>query len=144
MLGNQFFLARKYSQAAENLEIALSKNHKNKAIQRKLIICYTQIGQIEKAFENFQNLIAKDIDYIIKTDPRDNDCPCSELVFKMEKMLSTNQSSLDYHLILGMLYLYCNVQKSRQYFQSACTLDPKDIRIHSILKRLNEYEKTNH
>ena len=57
MLGNQYFLARNYDGAAHELAGALLKDAKNKFIKRKLIVCYNQIGQIQKALELFLSLI---------------------------------------------------------------------------------------
>ncbi len=141
MLGNQLFLARKYPEATKNLEIAFSRDPGNKAIHRKLIICYTQIGKVNKALEMFVDLMKKDISFIIDIDPLDEDCPCSELVSVMEKELSSQQDSLDYHIILGILYLFCDVSKSLYYFQKVQALNPQDVKIHWIIKRLITYQQ---
>jgi len=136
MLGNQFFMVRNYARAAEMLERALWKDAKNKAIQRKLIVCYTQIGKVNKALEVFLSLIKEDIDFIINTDPVDDDCPCPELVFEMENKRDQNESSLDFHLILGMLWLYCDLDQSIKYFQKALAIAPHNAQIKSILSIL--------
>jgi len=143
MLGNQLFLARKYPEATQNLEITFSKDPGNKAVHRKLIICYTQIGQVNKALDLFIELMKKDIRFIIDIDPLDEDCPCSELVHVMEKKLSFQQDSLDYHIILGILYLFCDVAKSLYYFQKVQTLNPQDVKIHWIIKKLINYQQRN-
>lgn len=146
MLGNQLFLARNYFRAAEHLEQALYRKKDDKYIRRKLIICYTQIGNIHKALEHFLTLIKEDIQFIVKTDPVADDCPCPELVLKMEGELNGNPDSFDYHVVLGMLYLYCDAKKSFHYFQRAYQIDQSNSMISSILiiikKFLNSLNKT--
>jgi tetratricopeptide (TPR) repeat protein len=137
MLGNQFFLVRNYSRAAEVLEEALLHDRKNKAIRKKLIICYTQTGEIEKALDLFISLINEDINFLINTNLEADDCPCIELVFDLEKKLVQNRESLDYHLILGMLWLYCDLKKSIKYFNQAHKLDPSNQKMKSVLGILN-------
>jgi pentatricopeptide repeat protein len=132
MLGNHYFLARNYARAAELLENALRADPKSKPIRRKIIICYAQTGKIEKALKVFLSLIKEDIDFVINTDPVDDDCPCPELVFQLENEHQENQASIDYQLVLGMLWLYCNLQKSNYYFEKAAEMIPDDTMVKSI------------
>jgi tetratricopeptide (TPR) repeat protein len=139
MLGNQFFLARKFSQAADNLKKALEKCPDNKIIQRKLVICYSQTGQVQRALDVFLNLIKKDIEFLIQTDPVDDDCPCPEITHQMEKKYYENKDSLEYQLVLGMLWLYCSVGKSLHYFQIAQEMAPDHQVVNSIIKIIENY-----
>jgi tetratricopeptide (TPR) repeat protein len=77
MLGNQLFLVRNYSRAMEMLEKALWEDPKNKYVRRKLIICYTQTGDLDQALKNLLWFLKKDIHFIIDIDPVAEDCPCS-------------------------------------------------------------------
>lgn len=133
MLGNHYFLARNYSRAAELLQKALLADPKNKAIRRKLIVCFSQTGQVDKALKTFLSLVKEDIDFVIDTDPIDDDCPCIELVFELERKHANNQESLDFTLILGMLWLYCNLPKSYDYFKNATLMDENNRTIKSII-----------
>jgi tetratricopeptide (TPR) repeat protein len=137
MLGNQYFLARKYDLARTELQTSLLKDAKNKGICRKLIICYTQTGEIDRALEIFLSLIKEDVDYIINTDPIDDDCPCPEIVFDLEKEIPNNKNSKNFTLTLGMLWLYCDLKKSIDYFINAQRLATNDSTIKSILIFLN-------
>jgi pentatricopeptide repeat protein len=137
MLGNHYFLSRNYGRAAELLEKALRDDPKNKPIRRKLIICLAQTGHVDKALSVFLSLIKEDIDFVINTDPVDDDCPCPELVFEMEHGTSNIKSSLDTSLVLGMLWLYCNLHKSYDYFVQASHLDNNDKMIKSVLALLD-------
>jgi len=138
MLGNQYFLARNYDGAALELEGALLKDARNKLIKRKLIICYNQIGQIKKALELFTSLIKEDARTIIDIDPVADDCPCPELVYKYEKD-SEKIQALDPMLRLGMLWLYCDVERSLAYFEKALSDNPGNPAIQSILSILDKY-----
>ena len=137
MLGNHYFLSRNYGRAAELLEKALRDDPKSKPIRRKLIICFAQTGHVDKALTVFISLIKEDIDFVINTDPIDDDCPCPELVFDMEHGNSNLQSSLDSILVLGMLWLYCNLHKSHEYFTKASNVDNTNKMIKSILALLD-------
>jgi len=137
MLGNQYFLARNYSGAAKELEKALLKDPRNKYIRRKLIVCYTQIGHIQRAMDVFLSLIKEDVDFIINTDPVDDDCPCAELVYDAERFFPNNKQSVDYHLMMGMLWLYCDAKKSLFYFKKAQELDPENSRLKSVISILD-------
>lgn len=126
MLGNHSFMIRNYTRAAEMLGQALLKDPKNKAMRRKLIVCYTQIGQPRRALEMFLSLIKEDIDFVINTDPIADDCPCPDLVYKIEHKLPAENASPDDLLTLGILYLYCDLDKSLAYFQQAVRHLPDD------------------
>jgi pentatricopeptide repeat protein len=137
MLGNHYFLSRNYGRAADLLEKALRDDPKSKPIRRKLIICFAQTGHVDKALSVFLSLIKEDIDFVINTDPVDDDCPCPELVFDMEHGNSNIQPSLDTNLVLGMMWLYCNLHKSHEYFVEAAAMDNDDKMIKSILALLD-------
>lgn len=126
MLGNQFFLVRNYARAAEMLEKALLVRRGDKQLRRKLIICYTQLGEVEKALTYFCDLIEEDLDFIIHIDPVEEDCPCPDLVHNMERLRRQNRESFDFAVIMGILYLYCDQKKSLVYFRKAQALNPQN------------------
>lgn len=92
-----------------------------------------QTGQVDKALDIFLSLIKEDIDFIINTDPVDDDCPCPELVFELGKHQEENTLSPDFLLIMGMMWLYCNIHKSYDYFLKAAELNKDHSRIKSTL-----------
>jgi tetratricopeptide (TPR) repeat protein len=139
MLGNQYFLARKYSLAADELEKALSKNPTNKGIRRKLIICEIQKGNINKALDLFASLVEDDVAFIIDADPIRDDCPCPELVYDMEEQFNDNKDSIDYYLKLAMIWLYCDVNKSLHYFNLSMGIDLDNGLIKKIIYHLSTY-----
>jgi len=132
MLGNKYFLARNYENAAVNFQQSLQKDPINKSMRKKIIICYTQIGQIQKAFESFYQLVKEDINFIIETDLVADDCPCPELTAKFGSVLPYENESYDLKLMLGMLWLYCNAEKSLEFFKRIIVENPGDSRIREI------------
>jgi len=80
------------------------------------------------------------LEFVIKTDPISDDCPCPELVFDMEQKLENSQKSLDFNLILGMLWLYCNVDKSLYYFNRVLQIDSDFSKVKIILALINARE----
>ena len=141
MLGNQYFLARDYARATYIFEKELQKYPKHKRMRYKIIICYTQIGEIKKALDVFISLVEDDIEFIMRTDAIADDCPSLDLVFKMEKNLSLNSRSLNFMLTLAMLCLYCDLEKSINYFSAAQQLDSENTMITYVLSLLRGYKK---
>lgn len=139
MLGNQYFLARKYSLAADELEKALFKDPASKGIRRKLIICEIQSGNINRALDLFISLVEEDAAFIINADPILDDCPCPELVYDMEAQFTDNKDSLNYHLKLAMIWLYCDVNKSLHYFNLSLEMNGENKSIKKVLNRLALY-----
>lgn len=142
MLGNRYFLARNYKQAVENFEYVLSNNPTNKSVRKKLIICYLQTGDLDKAVDIFAKLIKEDIDFIINTDLKEDACPCPELIEKYGTILPYEQNSNDLKLMLGMLWLYCDVQKSKEFFDVVIKEKPEDEKLKSIVSVIENRLKT--
>lgn len=134
MLGNRYFIARKYDKAVAEFEKVLSQDPENVPSRKKSIICYTQIGQVEKAFESFLVILKLDPDIIIKTDHIADDCPCPEIVSKFTMSLPFEYNSKDLNLILGMLWLYCDVAESLQYLNSVLAEEPDNLQLENAIR----------
>lgn len=147
MLGNQYFMARNYLGAAEAFQIVLKDEPKNLNAAKKLIISLTQIGKYSKAFDLFANFINENIDFILNTDPIKDDCPCAELVTNLETKNKFGNESITSLETLGILWLYCNIQNSIQYFEKAFVLNPNDPKLNSVItilrKKLREIYNSN-
>lgn len=139
MLGNQYFMARNYSAAQKELEEAILKDPLNKSAKKKLVVCYTQTGKMIEAIDFFNDLISEDIAFIVNTHPIDDDCPCTELVEKIERQNSAFSPSANYYIILGILWLYCDVKKSIDFFIKAKELAPDDKSIDPTIKIISDY-----
>ena len=142
MLGNQYFLARKYAGAVSNFQQTLLDDPQNKSVRKKLIICYIQTGEIRKALEVFKELIEEDIEFIINTDMKEDACPCNELIQKYGKVLPYENKSVDVRIMLGMLWLYCDTEKSNEFFRSLLDENIENEKISSIVKIIENRLKT--
>lgn len=119
MLANQYFLARKYEEAEKELEEVLVRDPENKSALKKIIVCYTHNQKINIALRILFGVISEDINQIIDTDPMQDDCPCFELIDEIEaKELYTNDTPT-YYTMLGIFWMYCNLEKSYQNFVKA-------------------------
>lgn len=139
MLGNQYFMARNYADAMREFEYVISKYPSNKTVKKKLIVCYSQTGKVDKAIKFFYDLINEDIEFIINTDPIKDDCPCPELVYGFEKDLTANHNSRDFNLMLGIIWLFCDVEKSFEYFNKTLELDANCPHINDIINIIGDY-----
>ncbi|MFA3783663.1 tol-pal system YbgF family protein [Melioribacteraceae bacterium 4301-Me] len=140
MLGNYHFLIRNYSSAIREFE-KIVNNSAAKKTQKKLIICYTQTGQLDKALDLFYKLIREDIRLITNTNPEKEDCPCPELTKKLEEEFLEKKDSYETNVELGILWLYCDKGKSLEYFQNAEKINSSDERISSIIQILKQTNK---
>jgi hypothetical protein len=142
MLANQYFMARKYSRACELFEQEIRKDLSNKSMRSKLIICYIQERNVSKAWTLFVGLVSEDVDYIINMDSIRDDCPCPELVFELGTSAVSDQNVVDFYLISGMLWLFCDVEKSLYYLKSAQQLHPAVASLAEIITILDSYSDT--
>ncbi|MBI3123298.1 MAG: tetratricopeptide repeat protein [Ignavibacteriales bacterium] len=137
MLGNQYFLTRKYHEALSELETSLKKNPTSKPIRKKLIICYVKTGKLYTALEIFEKLIVEDVYCIINTDPILDDCPCPEIIYELENA-SSYFDEKEKSIALGILWLYCDIKHSLNHF---ILLSLKDKRFEKIVELLRTKTK---
>lgn len=139
MLGNQYFMARNYFAAQKEFEEVLLKYPENRSAKKKLVVCYTQTGRLKESFAYFSELVKSDIEFIVKSDPIKDDCPCPELIEKLEPKQKSVIDSLEYNLIMGIIWLFCDVHHSIDYFSKAKELDPDNREIESVLYAIQNY-----
>lgn len=138
MLGNQYFLSRNFSKAKEAYENVLQAEPQNDFVKKRLIICYTQTGEILKAFDLFYEIVKKNIEIITSTDLVADDCPCPELISKYENVKPNSECSRDTKLMLGILWLYCDAQISFEFFNTIASEEKSDTRINEIRNFIQE------
>lgn len=141
MLGNQYFMARKFELALQQFVDVLEREPNNFGCIKKTIICYTQMKQLPEALSWFQRIMDIDPFIIINTRPEDDDCPCPELVVRIEEIEPSAEKLVEHYNILGILYLYCNVEKSLHYFQASLKVQPEQNNISSIINQLHHIIK---
>lgn len=141
MLGNQYFMARNFTDAMAEFEDVLIKYPKNLSVRKKLVICYTQAGKVDKALFTFYELIKENIEFVANTHPEKDDCPCEELIKLIEKETDNNLLSGDFHIILGMLWFYCDTGKSLYYFEKSLEYRQNNSVIIQIMQLISDYRK---
>ena len=149
MLANHYFLVRNFISAKPIYENIVEKDHLNKSIKKKLTICYITTGEVEKAKNLFLSQIKDDIEFIINTDINSEDCPCPEIVSEIENHEKLFKSESDKLIALGILWLYCSLEKSIELFKKAELKYPADEKlkeINSILfaRQLSSKQNTIH
>ncbi|GAB4146527.1 MAG: hypothetical protein Fur0015_13070 [Ignavibacteriales bacterium] len=136
MLGNQYFLGRNYSQALGEFEECILKDPTNKAVKRKLTICYVQTGKLDEALLLFHELINEDIKFVIDADPIRDDCPCAELIKSID---TSNYDLYESKLTYGILWLFCEPQTSLEFFTQAQQIRPSNKFISQIINIIQGY-----
>jgi pentatricopeptide repeat protein len=146
MLGNQFFMARNYPAAQKEFEEVYLTKPGNISVKKKLLVCYTQTGKLKEAIKLFCEIINEDIEIILKTDPVKEDCPCPELIEKIEKQIYPGNENKELLFVLAIIWLYCDESKSLQYFSKLHEIDPKDDIVSSAIQIIGNYirEQTSH
>lgn len=137
MLGNYYFMTNRYQPACNELEDALEKRPSNKAIRKKLILCYLALGNVDKGFRLFQSLAEEDIS-VITSAMVDSSCPCDDILNSFEHRRYPNLSGAEYYKVLAILWLYRDIEMSLKYFKKVKSLN-KNEQIDSILKIISEH-----
>lgn len=137
MLGNHYFLSRDFSQAIDAYSKAFGNNIPN-SVLKKLIICHIIKGDISIAKEYFLKLLKEDPLIIINTDINDEDCPCPELINSLEEKFYQTKSREDI-VNLAMLWLYCDVEKSLDYFKKASKEKADNSFTQKSIKIINQF-----
>jgi pentatricopeptide repeat protein len=143
MLANQYFLARKFDKAIQHLEAVLNEDTANERARKKLIICYCETGHVRSALELFDTVIKNNIKLIVDTDIVQEDCPCPELLERMKWYEEVAINSFDFHCIMGMLNLYCDINDSLKSFSQALKINPENKLVQDIYNIIAEYDKLN-
>lgn len=138
MLGNQYFMARNYKLAQEEFEKVFKNTPEQKSIKKKLVVCYTQTGRLKDAIKHFMEIVSDDINLILNTDPIKDDCPCPELIEKIEKQDESATEAYDRRIVLGIIWLYCDINHSLLWFEQARELYPSDAGINLIIEKIKE------
>jgi tetratricopeptide (TPR) repeat protein len=132
MLANHYFLFRNYNSAKPIYESLLEKESNNTSIKKKLIICLTTAGEVYKALDLFLSMIKDNIDFITSTKIESEEYPCPEIIAEIENQEKLYNSELERIVAIGMLWLYCSLEKSIEFFKKAEKADPKEERFKEI------------
>jgi hypothetical protein len=97
----------------------------------------------KEALQLFYDLIKEDIKVITNTNIIEDDCPCPELITRIENITEPklhHQSKLE---ILGMFWLYCDYNKSVQYFEKLHEFNPSEPIYAGILEVYKNFVVSN-
>lgn len=141
MLGNQLFLVRKFSEAEKEFEQVLENEPQNLQTLKKIIVCHTQTGKYDLALKRFYKLVKINPHLIIETDQIFEDCPCPELIGKLENSLPFEKDEFYFQVLMGILWLYCDEKKSLEYFKAAQQNEPDNFYVNEIVNVLVSYKK---
>jgi tetratricopeptide (TPR) repeat protein len=143
MLGNQYFLSRQFDKARQHFAEVLAKEPDNERVQKKQVICYCETGHVKDALILFDRITEENIALIADTDVVNEDCPCPEIVERMRWYEHVAANSFDFHCIMGMLNLYCNLNDSLTSFAKALKINPDHEQIRKIHERIKTLKKEN-
>lgn len=138
MLANRYFLDRDYAHALPLLEAALAEAPHASPARKKLIVTHIVLGNLPEALALFARAVEEDPRSIIDTRAEDEDCPCPDLCRALEKRLPYAPDPYPVLLSLGMLELYCSLDRARDYLAQAGRLRAEESRIPGILNRLQQ------
>lgn len=140
MLANHYFMIRNFNTAIELYERVVEIIGRTKSVQKKMIICYIKTNQIQKAKQEFCDLVEKDVAFITQTNFKNNDCPCSDIIKEIEAGF-INLSLKERDLALGMIWLYCDKNNSIEFLEKHLLQNPNDFPIAKALHIIKEYSQ---
>lgn len=141
MLGNYFFLNHNYQSACDELENALKDDPSNNAIQRKLILCYIKLGAVIEGYYLFRKLVKTNIECIVHCYFKENPCPCLEIINELNDSNSDTINEKYKNLSLGILWLYCDIDRSLYYLNKAKINLNTDKKLTEIVNSICIYAK---
>ena len=134
MLGNHYFLVRNYGAAIKAYEKAFPDSLPKETI-KKLIICHLANDNFETAKLLFLKLLSDDPKTIVRTDIKNEDCPCPELIGDYESKITKNSTVFDF-IRLAILWFYCDAKISLNYFQRAKEITPENNFVDETIKKI--------
>lgn len=133
MLANHYFLVRNFISAKSILESIIEKEPNNLTASKKLIICFVATAEVDKALKLFYKVIKTNIELIINTKIDSEDCPCPEIINEVDSKDNFFKSDREKTIALGILWAYCNIEKSIEYFKKVEMLNTEN----DIIKNIN-------
>lgn len=136
MLGNQYFMARKFEQAIPHFETTLEQYPDDLRILRKLVICYVASESLKRALDKMELFLKSAPKDYFETEQRDENCPCPEIIDRWSVNPPKALSRYEYLIAMGILDLFCGHKRSRSYFHQARKIQPLEHIIDDILEAI--------
>lgn len=137
MLGNQYFLSKRFNEATTQFERALLFNPQNYGVKKKLIVCYIQQKEFRLALKIFSDLISENVGAILNYDSDNVDCSCRDVIKEIENS-SSKLNDTERETMLGILWMYCDKVKSQKYFDSLSKREPQNLLYKKVTKIINQ------
>lgn len=138
MLGNHYFQLKDFVLAERTYEKLSPDQLNDLKILKKLVICHTQTDKLTKALQLLLSIIQRDIGVIINANRNDEDCPCYDLICRIELGEIKYERKKDTFTALGILWLYCNHKTSIKYLKMAKQESINNELLNQILNRLSK------
>jgi pentatricopeptide repeat protein len=135
MLGNHYFLTKRFKEAIPQYKSVLVDNPKQILIRKKLIICLLKEGEIKEAIRLFVEMLNEDAEQIFNIQKEEDDCICKQIIFELENN-PTLLSDIEKSKVLGILWLFCNSLTSIKYFEKLENEFPKTPIYKDILTKI--------
>ncbi|GAB4367651.1 MAG: hypothetical protein Kow0042_08400 [Calditrichia bacterium] len=136
MLGNHYFMVRKFYSACSEYEEVLKAHPSNYAVMKRLIICYLKLGNYRKGFKLYYSLILKKPELLF-TDTTDQEiCPCQEIINDLQASAPAHLNEKEYYLTLAMLWSFRDVKESLNYFRQVQEMGYNIGKIENLIQRL--------
>lgn len=137
MLGNYHFQKRDFRSALAEFA-SLKSGTMSSATKNKLVICYVALNEVDKALEFLEAIIESDRNFLANTFSPDDAQLCMNLIYEYENCRPSDFDALTNHISLGILSLYCNLNKSLECFTKASQIDSSNKRIIKILRIISD------
>jgi len=138
MLANQYFLSGRYERALPLLEQFLLSSPDRAYLKNKLLICYLQMDQIDRALELCLEILRTAPFDLVGSDPCTQQFPCLEQTLQRPDGPPTTPIELNR---LAVVYLFCRPEVSLVHLRNSLELDPEQTAISEILSLLEPHTR---
>ncbi|MBT4504053.1 MAG: tetratricopeptide repeat protein [Gemmatimonadetes bacterium] len=136
MLANQYFLSGSYERALPLLERFLLNSPDRAYLKNKLLICYLQTDQVDRALEFCLEILRTAPLDLVGSDPCTQRFPCLEQTLQRPGGIPTTPLELNR---LAVINLFCKPETSLRHLRRSLDLKPGQAPIREILSLLEPH-----
>ncbi len=137
MLGNQYFLARKFKEAIPHFEKVLVKSPGDSAVFKNLIFCLVVTEELDKAVAQMIMALHHSPEFLVELSAATDTNPYQEVFLERFTKPPATLSGGNYALAMGILSLYCHAELAVSYFHEAKKHSRNKKAIEEILRILS-------
>jgi len=138
MLGHHHFMVGDYATALSHYRQVIQEGDANTEVKKRAVVCYVHTRRIAEAVLLFEELLKEDVDCIVRHNQDRYGCPCPEIIDEYECSLRTDEISQSDRIALGILWSFCDVHRSHEWFTEAIREDPGSAFLQSVLRILKD------